>query len=374
MRKQHTSKLREAIRTNIKHHIFQNLTNPARAYFFLRMAKWQMQASRTRKKWNNQGVWVPPFMAVSITSRCNLRCHGCYHHTKPQNFSNNMSTNQLKHLIAQAKEIGVSFILLLGGEPLARKDILAITQNFPEIIFPLLTNGIFLEERIIRILQKQQNVVPIISLEGPEQETDQRRGQGVFKHNMKVMKLLKKSNLLFGTNMTVTRQNFDRILNKQFIMELIAKGCKVIGFLEYLPLLEGTESLVITEEQRRKKRDAIISLRKNIQGVFFIDLPGDEDYLGGCLSSGRGFLHVSPEGHLEPCVFFPTSDSNIKDISLIEALQSPLLSMIREVGQQMGEAKRGCALWKHRELVKRPASAGICSSTFIEQPALRESH
>jgi MoaA/NifB/PqqE/SkfB family radical SAM enzyme len=280
-----------------------------------------------------------------------------------------MSTDQLRQLITEAKEIGVSFILLLGGEPLLRKDILTITCDFPEIIFPLLTNGIFLDEKTIGVLQKQRNVVPLISLEGPELETDQRRGQGVFEHNAKVMQQLKSRKLLFGTNMTVTRQNFNRTLNKQFILDLIGKGCGAIGFLEYLPLLEGTESLAITEDQRKKKRKMILSLRKNIPGVFFIDLPADEDYLGGCHSSGRGFVHVSPEGHLEPCVFFPTSDSNIKDMSLIEALQSPLFRTIRAKEEQMDETIRGCVLWKNRELVERPFSAGSCSSVLARHPA-----
>ncbi len=69
------------------------------------------------------------------------------------------------------------------------------------------------------------------------------------------------------------------------------------------------------------------------------------------MAGGRGFVHVSPEGRLEPCPFSPFSDVSLKEMSLKEALQSKLLRTIRENSDQLDESKGGCALWEKRDWV-----------------------
>ena len=67
--------------------------------------------------------------------------------------------------------------------------------------------------------------------------------------------------------------------------------------------------------------------------------------------AGRGFVHVSPEGNLEPCPFAPYSDTNLRDLSLKDALQSELLKEIRQNHEKLTETKGGCALWENREWI-----------------------
>jgi MoaA/NifB/PqqE/SkfB family radical SAM enzyme len=81
----------------------------------------------------------------------------------------------------------------------------------------------------------------------------------------------------------------------------------------------------------------------------FLSFPGDEKMFGGCLSAGRGFIHVSASGDLEPCPFAPYSDASLMSISLKEALQSGFLRRIRENSGELLEADGGCAIWKKRE-------------------------
>jgi len=82
--------------------------------------------------------------------------------------------------------------------------------------------------------------------------------------------------------------------------------------------------------------------------ALFISVPGDEKEFGGCLSAGRGFIHISAEGDVEPCPFAPYSDVNLHNKSLQEALQSPLLKAIRESDEQP-ETSGGCALSAKKE-------------------------
>jgi MoaA/NifB/PqqE/SkfB family radical SAM enzyme len=86
--------------------------------------------------------------------------------------------------------------------------------------------------------------------------------------------------------------------------------------------------------------------------ALFIAVPRDEDDVGGCLSAGRGFIHINAAGDVEPCPFAPFSDVNLRNTSLRDALRSPLLSAIRDVPELARETGGGCILWKERERVQ----------------------
>jgi MoaA/NifB/PqqE/SkfB family radical SAM enzyme len=101
-----------------------------------------------------------------------------------------------------------------------------------------------------------------------------------------------------------------------------------------------------------KRRD---TFRDNYKAVF-VALPRDEEEIGGCLSAGRGFVHISAEGNVEPCPFVPYSDTNIKNCSLKEALQSKMLRTIRDNHEELEET-HGCALWERREWVQHLANS-----------------
>ncbi|MGE5485689.1 MAG: hypothetical protein ACM3X4_11810 [Ignavibacteriales bacterium] len=114
---------------------------------------------------------------------------------------------------------------------------------------------------------------------------------------------------------------------------------------------EGTDDWVLTPEQRSRLLDLTRRFRSRLPGLF-IAFPGDEAELGGCLAAGRGFAHISPEGHLEPCPFTPYSDTSLTGASLKEALQSGLLRTIRENHERLSETEGGCALWRNRDWLR----------------------
>lgn len=78
----------------------------------------------------------------------------------------------------------------------------------------------------------------------------------------------------------------------------------------------------------------------------FLSFPGEEKAFGGCLSSGRGFVHVSASGDLEPCPFAPYSDTSLQQMSFKDALGSKFLERIRDNHTELFEADGGCATWK----------------------------
>jgi len=326
------------------------LRHPSQAAFFLRTLKWQREAAKVRSKWESVGIHVPPILILSVTNRCNLICKGCYNESLRQSSGTEMSDERLRTVVSEAKELGVSFIVLGGGEPLTRSSILSITREHPEMMFLIFTNGLLLNDVVLEKMREKRNVVPLVSLEGFQVCTDARRGAGVYDGVLRSIRKLKEKGLFWGTSLTITRSNFDEVVGASFIKQLADAGCKLFMLVEYTPVKEGTEDWVITQAQRSeliRRRD---SFRREYH-VLFVALPWDEEELGGCLSAGRGFVHISAEGNVEPCPFVPYSDTNLRDVSLKEALQSRMLRVIRESHGQLRET-HGCALWEKRDWVR----------------------
>jgi len=86
---------------------------------------------------------------------------------------------------------------------------------------------------------------------------------------------------------------------------------------------------LVTPEQRKHMYYRIREMRET-KPIFTIDFWNDGEYINGCIAGGRHYLHINANGDVEPCAFIHYSNVNIKDVSLIEALKSPLFMEYRK--------------------------------------------
>jgi MoaA/NifB/PqqE/SkfB family radical SAM enzyme len=319
--------------------------------FFAKTILWQKRAARRRAALEKDGLHVPPIAIFSITNRCNLRCKGCYAQAIRAEEADELSFDQMRGIICETEALGVSLFVIAGGEPLTRPEILDIARDHSHIIFLLVTNGLLLDEALIQRLVGMRNVVPVLSIEGNQTETDERRGSGVYDRLQVTMQQMKRAGIFFSLSLTVTRTNFDTITDSQFIGASVAAGCKLFLLLEYTPIREGTDEWVITDLQRKSIQAMVATFRAKFPALF-VAVPWDEEAQGGCLGSGRGFVHISATGDLEPCPFAPYSDTNLLDVPFKRALQSRFLRLLRENHELFSETTDGCALWKSQQAVR----------------------
>ena len=345
------SPLNKALAVFFRQAVTVSLKDPSQSFYFVRTVRNQQHSATLRASWKKKGVHVPPIMIISVTNRCNLHCQGCYHRALRDVSRAEMSEDRLRAVIKEGRDLGISFMVLAGGEPLVRPGILSIVRDYPDVIFFMFTNGLLIDDAMASRFKGLRNVVPLISLEGFENETDGRRGGGVFADLQKAVERLKRNAIFFGTSITVTRQNLDTVSSPGFVQSVTELGGKLLLFAEYTPVDAGTEDWVITDQQRIELADRVQSLRRQYSALF-VNVPGDEKDFGGCLSAGRGFVHISAEGDLEPCPFVPFSDINLGETSLLEGLKSPFLKAIREKDGYLEESHGACALWTNREWVR----------------------
>ncbi len=332
------------------------LKNPRESAYMMKFAAASKKASKKRAKSEKEGLHIPPFLIASITSNCNLHCAGCYsrsnHATEDCEPQDQLTSEEWLHIFDDADDLGISFILLAGGEPMIRRDIIEAAGQKPNILFPIFTNGVFINDKYFDLFDKCRNLVPIMSIEGGKESTDARRGEGIYDRLIANMDTFHEKNLIFGCSVTVTTQNIQDVVSKEFIDSLKDRGCKAVIFVEYVPVTDESQDLAIGDEEREFFSGELMRLRDEYKEMVFVSFPGDEKSSGGCIAAGRGFFHINSHGGAEPCPFSPYSDINVKDTSLKEALTSKLFAALQDGGVLADDHNGGCVLFEKRDQVE----------------------
>ncbi len=346
----------EGVEGVVKEAIKATLKNPRESAFMLKFAKATRAASKKRREAEDNGEHIPPFLIASITSKCNLHCAGCYsrcnHATTDAEPVSQLTSEEWLRIFDEADELGISFILLAGGEPMLRRDIIEAAGKKQDILFPIFTNGTFIDEKYFALFDKCRNLVPIMSIEGSREITDNRRGKGIYDKLIANMEEFRKRGLIFGASVTVTTQNYKEVTSDEFLNSLSDRGCKAVIFVEYVPVTEESSDLAPSDTEREYLMNEIQRLREERPEMVYIAFPGDEKSSGGCVAAGRGFFHINSHGGAEPCPFSPYSDVNIKSSSLREAMHSPLFMALQSGDILLDDHDGGCVLYEKRELVE----------------------
>ena len=332
------------------------LKDPRESAFLLKFAAASQAASKKRQQAEDAGEHIPSYLIASITSACNLHCAGCYSRCNNATVDaapvSQLTDEEWLRIFDEADELGISFILLAGGEPMLRRDIIEAAGKKPNILFPILTNGTFIDKRYFELFDRCRNLVPIMSIEGEREITDARRGKGVYDRLIANMDEFKRRGLIFGASITVTTRNLHEVSSDAFLKKLSDRGCKVVIFVEFVPVTEESKELAPGEEEREILRAEIARLRAEHPEMVYIAFPGDEKSSGGCVAAGRGFFHINSHGGAEPCPFSPYSDVNVRNSSLREAMHSPLFTALRSGDILLDEHEGGCVLYEKRAQVE----------------------
>ena len=347
--------LTDGVESIVKDALAASLKNPKETAFLLSYALASKRAASAREKFAAEGKHIPSFLIASITNRCNLHCAGCY--ARANSLCDDAEAAALLtdedwcRIFDEAAQMGVSFCLLAGGEPMLRRGVLECAAKRREILFPVFTNGTLLSESMLELIDSNRNLVPVVSMEGDEAQTDARRGAGTYAKLTANMERMRDRGILFGVSITLTTENIGTVTGDAFLSLLRALGAKVAFYVDYVPADAGTESLAPGDAERALLASRLDTLRQKQDGMIYVSFPGDEQFSDGCLAAGRGFFHINPTGGAEPCPFSPVSDTNLKHTSLLAALDSPLFARLRASELLSGHHTGACALFgKDEEL------------------------
>ncbi len=295
-----------------------------------------------RRLWNRHGLLVPMGIGLSPTADCNLSCEGCYarFHSK----EDELPIESIEAFVRDAAASGVVLFVVSGGEPFLREDMLGLYERNTRAFFLTVTNGTLIDERIARRLKRCGNVYPIISIEGTREQTDRRRGNGVYESAKNAMHVLRACGVMFGFSAMLTVENISCVGGAEFTEEMLDAGCTSGFFNEFVPMTEEESSLLPSGDDRREFAERLAVLRRE-KPILLVHLPDDEyDETGRCMAVGNGAFHVNAQGYVEPCPFAHVARENIRDASFRDILRSPFLAGIRNHPDALCRGEKGCAL------------------------------
>jgi len=315
---------------------------------------WAAKGAAIRTKIRNTGTWLPFLIAISPWMRCNLNCTGCYSGLYSKD--GELTEDELDALLAQCKSIGNYFVVLTGGEPYLRKDVLLrLFRKHNDMFFLTYTNGMHFDEELAGQLARLGNVAPAISVEGYAEETDERRGKGVFARIERSMELLRQRGVMFGISVTYTSRNVDTVTADRFVEYYMERGAVFAWYFMFMPVgKDPVLSLVPSPEQRLNCGRRVAALRDKYP-LFMADFWNDGPAVGGCLAAGRRYLHILNSGRVEMCAFGHFGVDNIREKSILEAANSPFFQAIRNAFPYNDTAnlKRPCPIIDNPKVLRR---------------------
>lgn len=285
--------------------------------------------------------FFPAVMVISLTSRCNLSCQGCW---VASDSPRELSLETLRAVIDASRERGAFFFCLVGGEPLLWRSLLPLLEAYPDCYFQLFTNGSLLSEELARAFARLGNVSPLVSVEGLEAVSDERRGgRGVYAAAMAGLEHCRKAGLLTGVAASICRSNFDELVREDFVRAAIDRGAAYLWYYLYRPVGPRPHpELALDADQIRALRRFLVDGRCRFP-IVLVDAYWDAEGRALCPGAMGVSHHIGPGGELEFCPPVQFAAERLGDGTDF-ARQMADSTFLAELRRKVAARTRGCIL------------------------------
>jgi len=316
-----------------------------------------------------KGDYFPPFLYISILNSCNLRCQGCWVDVEEKDA---IPLDDLNRTITDARKHGNTFFGILGGEPFMHPELLDLIAAHPDCYFQIFTNGQMITGKTARRLRELGNATPLISIEGLESVSDERRGkQDVLNRTLRGLDNCIKEKLLTGVATSVCQSNIDELLTEEWLRKLVERGVHYVWYHTYRPVgPKPNFQLALTPAQLVQVRKFVTDMRAKVP-IAIIDAYYDHKGQALCPMSTGISHHISPKGDIEPCPIIQFAAEDIRDSrGIFETMrQSTFLKDFRELS---AKHTRGCVVLERPDLVKELVVKHNARDTTVRGTAMRE--
>jgi len=301
------------------------------------------------KRRRRRGENFPPFLFISVISSCQLRCQGCWVDVAAP--SQKLSLDELNRIVGDAKAHGNAYFGILGGEPFLHPQLLDLFAAHPDCYFQVFTNGQLITDDIARRLAQLGNVTPLVSIEGSDVVSDERRGRmQVLSKTMLGIEACRRQGLLIGVATSVCQTNID-LVSEAWLHRLIAMGVHYVWFHTYRVVgPKPNAQLALTPEQVLAVRRFIVRMRARLP-IAIVDAYWDDRGEALCPMATGVSHHIGPGGHIEPCPVIQFATATVRDSpSIYDAMtQSAFLRDFREAA---AAATHGCIVLERPDIVR----------------------
>ncbi len=283
----------------------------------------------------------PYLVALNLTKRCNLKCAHCYLDatTKASGGSDELTTDECFRLIDQIAEVNKGCLLVItGGEPLVRPDILDIAHHAVKLGFMVVfgTNGMLISDRVAKNLVEIGVMGVGISIDSldPAKHNAFRGVPGSWEEAVAGIEACKRNGLQFQVHFSAQPMNYREL--PAVIDWAHQLGARVLNVFFMVCTGRGEELTDITPAQYEEVLGYLVACQDDYKGMLirarcaphFKRLAYEKDpnspitkatgYMGGGCLAGTNYARVTPNGELTPCPYMPLSAGNIRQHSFAE--------------------------------------------------------
>lgn len=311
---------------------------------------------------------APPLRMVAweITRACNLACKHCRAEARMEPYEDELTTSEAKNLIDSFAEMGKPVIIFTGGDPMTRPDVYELIEyaSGKGLDCAFAPNGTLIDENNVLKIKSSGVKRCSISIDGPDAAThDSLRGvPGAFDASVRGIELLKKRDIPFQINTTVTKNNLGffkdifalcerlgAVAWHIFLLVPMGRGAsmadQVISAREYEEVLNWFYDFRKTTKMSLKATCAPHYYRIMRQRAKEENSPVTQETFGldartrGCLG-GTGFCFISHRGQAQPCGYLELNCGNVRETPFPEIWKnSEIFRKLRD--QEAFEGKCG---------------------------------
>ncbi len=327
------------------------------------------RAVRRHKQRLKRGEFYPPFIYVAVTNSCNLRCQGCWMDVAAK--QEKIEAPAMHRLINESREMGNSFFGIVGGEPFMHPDLLDILAAHPDCYFQIFTNGHFVTPEVARRMWQLGNISPLVSVEGNEIVSDQRRGKPhVLSRTMQGLQNCLDARLITGVCTSLCQTNMD-LLTESWLDRLIEMGVLYVWYHIYRPVgAASSPELCLTPQQQAQARRFVVEMRSK-KPLIIVDAYYDQDGYAICPAAIGFTNHVGPWGDIEPCPVIQMAKDSIHDPRPLKEVWGSS-EFLRDFRATAAAFTRGCILLERPDLLLELAQRHGAKDSTARQTVFEE--
>lgn len=273
---------------------------------------------------------IPYKGQFELTARCNFNCRMCYIHmsdSRIKELGHELTTDEWLRIAEEAKEQGMLFLTLTGGEVFTRPDFRELYEKLSEMGFliQIMTNASLIDEKVMSWLSKKPPYIIRITLYGSNNDVYESvcRIKNGFDRVDRAIDLLQNANIPISLKSTLIRNNEDDIYN----MHRYAAG-KNLRLDSTYGIVKSVRGAVSDAEYVRRLQDGPLpDALPQIQKLKTQDGHGPyrhhPNYLDDCGSYGST-MYATWDGKLVLCGFMAEPFCDLRSMSVKEAWTSLL--------------------------------------------------
>lgn len=194
-----------------------------------------------------------PVVVWNVTRACNLACTHCYANAKRTPAPDELTTDEARAFLDDLAAWSVPAVLISGGEPLSRPDLLDLISYGAErnLRFTLSSNGTMITPGIATRLKEAGLIYAGISIDGPKALHDRQRCEaGSFDAAVTGLRNLADAGVRRGVRFTVTPGNIDGL--SEVLSLVLRENIERVCLYHLVPSGRGGNLYDITPQQRRE--------------------------------------------------------------------------------------------------------------------------